>query len=95
MKKYVLLSCGFVKPTPEIMNTWNAWFASIKESIVDMAGFGAGREVSKAGTIDLPLGAETITGLVIVQAASFDDAVEMARRNPCVTSTRVYEMRSS
>ena len=56
MKKFVLLHYGFEKPTPEIMTAWGKWFEAIEPHTVDMGGFSNGREISKAGTKDLPLG---------------------------------------
>jgi hypothetical protein len=94
VKKFVLLSYGFTTPTPEIMAAWSKWFASIKDNIVDMAGLGSGREISKAGTRDLPLGLDSITGFVIVKADSLAEAERMAQGNPYITSIRVYEVRS-
>lgn len=94
MKRFVLMSYGFETPTPEIMAVWKAWFASIKSNIVDIVGLGAGREISKAGRKELPLGPESITGLVIVNADSLDEAERMAQGNPFMTSIRVYEVRA-
>lgn len=95
MKKFVLLHYGFEKPTPEIMAAWGNWFQSMKDNIVDMGGhFSSGREISKAGTRDLPLGRESITGFTIVNAASLDDAEKMAQSNPYISSIRVYEVLS-
>lgn len=94
MKKFVFLSYGFKPPTPEIMGAWKSWFDSIKASIVEMGGLGAGREISKAGTKDLPLGLESVTGYVIVNADDLDAAEKMAQGNPYITSIRVYEVRS-
>lgn len=71
MKRFVFLHYGFEKPTPEIMAAWGKWFESTKDNIVDMGGhFSGGREISKAGTKDLPLGLESITGFTIVSADS-------------------------
>ncbi len=93
MKKFVLLHYGFEKPTPEIMSAWGKWFEAMKDNIVDTGGhFSRGREISKAGTRDLPLGLESITGFTIVNAASLDDAGKMAQNNPFIASIRVYEM---
>ena len=95
MKKFALLHYGFEKPTPEIMAAWGRWFEATKDNIVDMGGhFSKGREISKAGTKDLPLGLESITGFTIVSAASLDDAETMARSNPFISSIRVYEIMS-
>jgi hypothetical protein len=95
MKKFVLLHYGFEKPTPEIMAAWGKWFESIKDRITDMGGhFSGGREISKAGTRNLPLAPESITGFTIVSAASMDDAEKLAQTNPYISSIRVYEVMS-
>ena len=95
VKKYVLLHYGFEKPTPEIMSAWSKWFGSIKDRIIDMGGhFSGGREVSKSGTKDLPLGLESITGFTIVSADSLDHAEKMAQSNPFISSIRIYEVMS-
>lgn len=93
MKKFVFLSYGFETPTPEIMAAWGKWFAAIKNDTVEMIGLAQGREISKAGTKDLPLGLDSITGIVIVKAESFDEAEKIAKSNPYITSIRVYEVR--
>lgn len=93
MKKFVFLMVGFKAPTPEIMAAWNQWFESIKGNVVEMIGFGRGREISHSGAKDLPLGLESITGLTIVSAASLEEAEKLARTNPYITSIRVYEVR--
>ena len=92
MKKFVFLTYGFVPPTPEIMEAWGKWMASIKDSIVEMGHLGGGREISRAGTEELPMGLESITGFMIVNAASHEDALRMAENNPYITSIRVYEL---
>lgn len=92
MKKFVLLHYGFEKPTPEIMAAWGKWFESIKDNIIDKGHFPRGREISKAGTNDLPLGTDSITGFNIVSADSLDDAEKMAQSNPYISSIRVYEV---
>lgn len=95
MKKFIFLHYGFEKPTPEIMAGWGKWFESIKNHMIDMGSrFGAGREVSRAGTRELPLGLESITGFTIVSAESLDDAEKMAQGNPYISSIRVYELMS-
>ena len=95
MKKFVFLHYGFEKPTPEIMAAWGKWFGSMKDNIIDMGGhFMGGREISKAGTRDLPVGLESITGFTIVSADSLDHAEKMAQSNPYISSIRVYEVMS-
>jgi hypothetical protein len=87
-----MLTIGFEKPTPEIMEAWGKWFESIKDNIVDKGHLSGGREISSEGTKDLPLGLESITGFMIVTAESLDEAEKMAESNPYITSIRVYEM---
>ena len=95
MKKFLFLHYGFVQPTPDIMEAWGKWFESMKDNITDMGGhFSGGREISKAGTKDLPLGLESITGFTIMSADSLDDAEKMAQSNPYISSIRVYEVMS-
>ncbi len=95
MKKYMYLSFGFEKPTPEIMSAWGKWFESIADKIVDQGGFhGGAREISKDGTKDLPMGLESITGYIIVNAESLDEATALAQDNPFIASIRIYEIMS-
>jgi len=77
------------------MAAWGKWFESTKDNIIDMGGyFSGGREISKAGTKDLPLGRESITGFTIVSADSLDAAEKIAQSNPYISSIRVYEVMS-
>jgi len=76
------------------MAAWGKWFQSIKDNIIEKGHFPRGREISKAGTKDLPLGLEAITGYLIVTADSFEEAEKMAQSNPYITSIRVYEVMS-
>ena len=92
MKKFVFLTYGFETPTAEIMAAWSKWFDSIEDNIIEKAHFPRGLEISKAGTRDLPLGLDSITGFMIVSAESLDDAEKMAQSNPYITS-RVSEVR--
>ena len=94
MKKFVFLTYGFEPPTPEIMADWGKWFESIKDNIIEQGHFPHGREISKAGTKELPLGPDSITGFMIVSADSLDDAEKMAQSNPYISSIRLYEVMS-
>jgi hypothetical protein len=62
--------------------------------MVDQGGFSGGREISAAGTKDLPWGMESITGYNIIHAESLDEAEQIAQSNPFIASIRVYEIRS-
>jgi hypothetical protein len=93
MKKFMLLMYGFETPTPEIMKAWGAWFESIADRMVDQGGFhGGAREISASGTKDLPMGMESITGYVMIEATDLDEAEKVARDNPYIASIRVYEV---
>ena len=93
MKKYMFLSIGFERPTPEIMGAWENWFKSISDRIVEQGGlWNGGREITKDGTNDLPLAADSITGYLIFNAESLDEAVKLAEACPIVASNRVYEI---
>lgn len=93
MKKFMLLHLGFEQPTPEIMSKWKAWFESIADKQTDQGGFMGGREISDAGTRDLPWDRDSITGYNIIEAESLDDAEKIASTNPFIESIRVYELR--
>jgi hypothetical protein len=93
LKKYLFLSLGFEKPTPEIMSAWNEWMESISDRILDNGGlWGGGREMTKNGTNDLPLDMESITGFIILNAEDLDEAEKMAQGCPIIVSNRVYEI---
>ena len=94
MKKFMLLHFGFEKPTPEIMATWEKWFASIADKMVDQGGFSGGREISKSGIKDLSWGMESITGYNIIEAEDLAAAEKIAQDNPFIASIRIYEIRS-
>jgi hypothetical protein len=83
----MLLHFGFEKPTPEIMADWRKWFASVADRTVENVGLRAAREISRAGTRDLPMGPDSITGCTIII-----EAERLARSNPFISSIRIYEM---
>jgi hypothetical protein len=95
MKKFVIFHYGFETPTQEIMGVWNKWFVSIGNKIVDPGSpLGPGREISRSGTKDLPLGLESLTGYTVINADSIDEAEAIAKGCPMITSVRVYEAMS-
>lgn len=93
MKRYMLLHCGFEKPTPEIMAAWKEWFESVEDISVEHGGFGAAREITHEGTSELPWGPDSITGYSIIEAESLDEAEAIAEKNPFIKSIRIYELR--
>jgi hypothetical protein len=95
MKKFVFLCYGYVEPTQEIMEAWGKWFASIGDKMIDPGSpLGSGKEISHSGTKELTLGLESLTGYLIINAGSIDEAVEIAQGCPIITSVRVYEAMS-
>jgi hypothetical protein len=92
-KKFMFLSYGFKKPTPEQMSAWGRWFDSISGRIVDQGGFwSGGRELTKRGVKQLPFGKDSITGYLIFTAKSLDEAEKIAEKCPVVASNRIYEI---
>ena len=95
MKKFVIFQYGFEMPTPEVMEDWNKWFASIKDKTVDPGSpLGPGREISRSGTKELPMGLESLTGYVVIHANNMDEAEKIAKSSPMISSVRVYETMS-
>ena len=95
MKKFVIFHYGYEMPTPEIMDAWSKWFASIGDKIVDPGSpLGPGREITRSGTKDLPVGLESLTGYTVINAKSLDDAEKIAKGCPMITSVRIYEAMS-
>jgi hypothetical protein len=95
MKKFVLLHYGFETPTLEIMDAWNKWFASIGDKTVDPGSpLGPGKEISRSGIKELPLGLESLTGYTVINAENMDEAEKIAKSCPMITSIRVYEAMS-
>jgi len=93
MKKFMFLHVGFEKPTPEIMGKWKEWFGSIAAKQVDQGGFAGGREVSRDGTKELGWDLQCLTGYNVIEAESLDEAEELAKSCPFISSIRVYELR--
>ena len=95
MKKFVFLTYGYETPTQEIMDAWHNWFASIRDKLVDGGNpFGPGIEITHTGTKELPHDLGAITGYTIINADNIDEAVQIAKDCPIITSIRVYEAMS-
>ena len=95
MKKFMLLSYGFEKPTPEVMAAWGKWFKDIGDKITEQGGCGGNsREVTKDGSTEMPFGAESLTGYVVVQAEDMNAAEEIAKGCPIIQSLQIHELRS-
>ncbi len=92
MKRFMLLTYGFEKPTPDIVTAWAKWQESLGDRVVEHGGFHPGRDLSRAGTKDLPLVGDCITGYCIIKAEGPEEAEAIARRTPFVAGIRVYEI---
>ena len=93
-KRFLLLHVGFTPPTPEIMKAWGAWMASLRSRQLEGGGGRGGTEISQAGERALSWDAGSHTGYNIIEAASMEEALGVARRAPFITAIRVYELRS-
>ena len=93
MKKFLFLTFGFEQPTPELMGAFERWFGSVADRMVDRGGlWGGGREITKDGVAELPFGKDSLTGFIIFNAESLDEAEEIARECPVISSNRIYEI---
>lgn len=93
MKKFVLITVGFKRPTTDDMQKWMDWFQSIGEKMENQVGLMNGKEVKVDGITDLEMDALALTGFLTINAKSMDEAVKIAQACPAVTSTKVYEVR--
>ena len=93
MKQFMFLHFGFEKPSPEIMQAWQSWFASIAQRQIAHGGFKGGREITKTGTHDLTWDLDSITGYNIIEAEDMAAAEKLALGNPFISSIRIYELR--
>jgi hypothetical protein len=95
MKKFIFLSYGYETPTPEIMDAWGKWFASIADRIVDGGGpLISGREVSRDGTKELSPATGAATGYTIFSAENIEEAEKIAKRSPIISTVVVHEIMS-
>jgi hypothetical protein len=93
MKKFIFLSYGYETPTPEIMDAWGNWFASIADRIVDGGGpLVSGREISRDGTKELSPDTGAATGYTIFNAENIEEAEKIAKRSPIISSVVVHEI---
>ena len=92
MKKFVFLAVGYETPSEEIKDAWMNWFGSIRDHLVDSGNpFGPGMEITSDGVNKLSHDKGAIAGYTIINAESMDEAVQIAKGCPIITSMRVYE----
>ncbi len=74
------------------MEKWKAWMASLGDAVVDPGvPVGMSKTVSATGVADNG-GANPLSGYTIVQAATIEDAVEMAKACPHVSGNGTIEV---
>lgn len=96
MKNYVLTyhSTQTAPPEPEALDTWNAWFETLGDKVVDSGNpITSAKMVLKDGKASEEK--DDLIGYSIVKAESLEEVVEMAKSNPLAHSpggaVRVYE----
>lgn len=92
MKKFLMLSYGYVEPTPEIMSAWMAWFAMVADHIVDSGNpLGNCVEVTATGSRDLSPDQGAATGYTILSAENREEAERLLTGCPIIASVQLYE----
>jgi hypothetical protein len=96
MKKFMVLTYGFVTPTEEVQKAWGAWFSSVASRLVDPGNpFGRGVELTKAARTDLTLDSPSpLVGYCILNAESMEEAESLVADMPIIESVRIYEAHS-
>ncbi len=96
MKKFMVLTFGFVAPTEEVQQAWGAWFTSVGPRLVDPGNpFGRGVELTKDGRAELTLDSPSpLVGYCILNAESLEEAESLVSEMPIIDSVRVYEAHS-
>ncbi|HEX4431814.1 MAG TPA: hypothetical protein VHZ96_21270 [Frankiaceae bacterium] len=96
MKKFLVLTYGFVPPTAEIGQAWGEWFTSVAPSLVDPGNpFGRGVELTHDARTELTLQSPSpLVGYCILNAESLEDAERLVAQMPIIESVRIYEAHS-
>ena len=83
------------EPTPEVMDSWMAWFGKLGDSIVDMGSqFGSSATIGSDGAITAGTGVRPATGYTVIQASDMNEAAGLAADCPGLVSggsVRLYE----
>jgi hypothetical protein len=97
VKKFLVLTYGFIPPTDEVQRAWGAWFTKAGPHLVDPGSpFGRGVEITREGrrtelTLQSP---SPLVGYCILNADSIEEAEALVRDMPVIDSVRVYEAHS-
>jgi len=96
VKKFLVLTYGFVPPTDEVQREWGEWFKSAGPRLVDPGSpFGRGVEVTREGRTELTVQSPSpLVGYCILNADSLEEAESLVRGMPIIESVRVYEAHS-
>jgi hypothetical protein len=96
MKKFMFLYYGeWETSSQEMKDAWGKWFADNADKMVDSGNpFGPGKEITPNGTRDLSNDSPPMTGYSMINAASLDEAQQIAETCPVISSVRVYEAMS-
>ena len=92
MKKFLMLSYGYIEPTPEVVGAWMAWFEKVGEHIVDSGNpLGNCREVTNDGSRHLTPAMGAAGGYSILSADSMEDAERLLEGCPIIDRVQLYE----
>ena len=96
MKKFLVLTYGYVPPTDEI-KPGMGWMVRRRRSALDRPRepFRSGHRITKTGRSDLDLNSPSpLAGYCIINADSLADAEALVENMPIIDSVRVYEANS-
>jgi hypothetical protein len=92
MPKYILgFHGGSMPETPEegenVMAAWGKWMADLGKAMVDPGNpVGGSKTIASNGAVSDGGGANPLTGYSVIEAASLDEAVKLAKACPQLAS---------
>jgi len=94
MKKFIMISYGFVQPTPEVMEKWGAWFETIDPHTVEKGAPFVGGMTRNSSGEDTALNPQEndANGFRIVEAENLEAAMKLLDGCPIIDRMEVYEM---
>jgi hypothetical protein len=96
MKKFLVLTYGFVTPTAEVQKAWGDWFTSVGPRLADPGNpFGRGVELTTTARTELTLDSSSpLVGYCILNAQDMQEAESLVAGMPIIDSVRIYEAHS-
>ena len=96
MKKFVVLTYGYMLPTDEVQRSWGEWFGSVASRLVDPGNpFGHGVELTKDSRTELDVHSPTpLVGYCILNAEDMAEAEALVAPMPIIEGVRIYEAQS-